>query len=298
MGKEEELKGEGQDVELGQENTSYDDAWQEETVDQDSAQEEQDDTPDDDLEVDPEPVESATTPTKEAEPAPAVISPEIQAELARIRAENEALKQKMAEAQATHKEVDVFPMGKMPDDYAEFAQKYPELAQIALEYSPVGIGIRERLETYGPEEAAEFATPVMEGRKAKEKESLAIRQEEEKRAAEQHMVEWQQQVFTAVPELYAAVQAGQNVAYIREVEQWAKSKPYEEAAALLAVIERGSAEQTIALLNTYKAEKAQQKSSAKKKAADALAAVPGHPNPLGIRQEGKKDDYDRAWEED
>ncbi len=300
MGNEADVK----EVEQGQEEVSYEDAWQEpaeEPAQDEPLQEEdvQDEEPSEEHESapkgDPASVVQNTSTVSSPVPPETPEEPEWKTELAKIRAENETLKRQVEEV--AKKPPEGIPVEDMPEDYAEFAKQYPELAHMARENSPIGRGIRNRLENLGVEDAAEYAAPALEVRKAKERESFVARQEEEKQASAQAMADWQAKVFVAVPELHAAMQAGNGNKFVSEVETWAKSKPYEEASSLLAIIDSGSAEQTIALLNRFKAEKSQQKGAATKKAADAMAAVPGHPNPLGIRQEGKKDDYDRAWEE-
>lgn len=185
---------------------------------------------------------------------------------------------------------------ELAEQLKTFASRYPDLAPLAREHSLLGEGIRKRLETYGAEEAADYAAPAWEARRARQ-EAERQREEEARRSSERYAQEFQTAVFSGAPDFAEAMQAGRGAQYLAEVEQWAQSKPYGEATRLLNVIERGTAPETLRLLEQYRAERKGGRTSAVAAAAAAMAAVPGHQQPMGIKPQPRKSDYDAAWAE-
>lgn len=233
-------------------------------------------------------------------------------ELFRQKAENEALRRQLealraggnaaakpdqAASAAVNGAVNVAAMPpELAEEFQAFAARYPDLAPLAQENTVLGEGIRKRLEAYGAEEAADYAAPAWEARRTRQ-EAERQRAEEARRSSERYAQEFQATVFSGAPDFAAAMQAGRGPQYLAEVERWAKDKPYLEATRLLGVIEQGSAAETLQLLERFRTERKADRSAAVHAAAAAMAAVPGHQQPLGIKTQPRKADYDAAWDE-
>jgi hypothetical protein len=177
------------------------------------------------------------------------------------------------------------------DEFNSFASKYPALASLLKENSVSGDVLRRKLETYGADEAADYAALVAESRLGAKR----IEQNREQAQAQQYAQAWQTEVFVAVPEFRQAFESGQGHQFTQAVEKWIKSKPYTEAETLMGIYNNGDARQTGVMLKAFLAETKAAESAAVKDVAMAMAAVPGNQRPTPQKTEVDKNDEDAAW---
>ena len=186
-------------------------------------------------------------------------------------AEKEALRQKLEQRQPAaqpepepRRERAAVPI---PEDLKEeaqvFSEQYPDLADLLTEDSPAGRLLRKKLSEYGTDEAAAYAIPIGESRRAAQASQRAA-QNVGKQTAEIQVRQYWGAVEQAHPDVVRAIKNGYGGRLVEELRTWAKTKPYEEGKVLLETLERsGDIEGTCGLLARWK--------------QDMQAAQTGHP---------------------
>ena len=182
-----------------------------------------------------------------------------------------------------------------------FTERYPELADLLTEDSAAGRLLRKQLGEYGTEEAAAYAIPIGEARRAAQVSRRAA-QDAGQRSVEVQARQYWGSVEQAHPDVVRAIRNGHGNRLVEELRSWAKHKPYEEGSALLAAIENnGDAQGTISLLTRWKqdmqnAQAGQPTQDQRRDIARSMAAVPSRggqaPAPGQTRAEG--DGWDAA----
>ena len=89
--------------------------------------------------------------------------------------------------------------------------------------------------------------------------------------------------------------------FYQKLNTWASAKPYKEAAHIFQVVQQGTAQEVVDVLNRFKEETGRQGTAPQQdpdvsNAVRAAMAVKSKPSPLP-KTRAPKDDFDSAWEE-
>lgn len=165
---------------------------------------------------------------------------------------------------------------EIADEFEALKRLNPQAAELALEDSPDGAGIRARLEQYGAEIAQDRAESILE------KREFAIRAEQADAERNRQAVEAHNRRFMNVlrrdhPEYTAMltdprrqVEAAKTM---QEIYAWIGAKPYAEAEPLMRIAREGrDPEQVSALLTRFYSER--NGASTKRPGPEGAFAVP------------------------
>lgn len=270
--------------------------------------------------LEPEPQESPSPESAEAPPisSEAQAAPQEQpapvdweARSRALEAENQAMREALASRRPEQAGRGPELQGEQPkavpiseDMKAEaraFAEQYPDLAGLLTEDSPAGRLLRKKLGEYGADEAAAYAIPIGESRRAAQA-SQRVAQDLGQRSAEAQVQHFWNAVEQVHPDVMGVIRSGKGGQLVEELRSWAKSKSYEEGSALLAAIERsGDAQGTIGVLTRWKremeaAQTDQPTGDQRKDIARSMAAVPsrGSQTPAPAERREPSDGWDAA----
>ncbi len=185
---------------------------------------------------------------------------------------------------------------EIADELKELEKVSPAAAKLALEDSPEGAAIRERLVNWGSAMAQDRAEFVLAQRAQAQKEATA---EAERYAAavRAHNDNFHGTIKRELPEYYAMcndpARKAEAAKYQQEVYGWIASKPYADAAPLMDIARSGrDANQIVALLKQFESER---RGGKNRPDPTGALAVPGRGAPTAPAGVGDKDDFDAGW---
>lgn len=188
----------------------------------------------------------------------------------------------------------------VPEEIAEELKNLeaisPAAAKLAMEDSPEGAAIRERLTDFGSAMAQDRAEFVIAQREQARKEAAA---EAERNAAavRTHNENFAGIIKRELPEYFAMcndpARKAEAAKYQQAVYSWIGSKPYAEAAPLMRIAQNGQdANEIVSLLKKFESERRGGKAMPDPTGA---LAVPGRGAPTAPAGIGDKDDFDAGW---
>lgn len=185
---------------------------------------------------------------------------------------------------------------EIADELKELEAISPAAAKLALEDSPEGAAIRERLANWGTAMAQDRAEFVLARRDQAHKEAAA---EAERNAAavRAHNDNFLGTIKRELPDYYALLndpaRKAEAAKYQQEVYGWIASKPYAEAAPLMDIAKSGrDANQIVTLLKQFESER---RGGKNRPDPTGAFAVPGRGAPTAPAGVGDKDDFDAGW---
>lgn len=217
------------------------------------------------------------------QPAPAAVQPQ-QIELPQQAAPEEPEPPKLIELPE-----------HLVDELAALKKLNPAAATLALEDSPEGERIRNRMEEYGAEMALDRAEAVLDKR-GRETAAIKADRERQQQAVQEHNARFFSTLQREHPDYAAMItdpaRRDEAVKKQNEIMGWISAKPYAEAAPLMKIATSGRDPNEIcALLTQFESERQ------KPKQADPTGAlaVPGRGAPTAPAGIGDKDDFDAGW---
>lgn len=225
------------------------------------------------------------------------------------REERAALEQRLAQLEAAQRKQPTEPatLASIPDeikeDFDALSKENPQVAALLKEDTPESKRLRSALAEYGREFVEEKAEAILDRRRL-ESEIATVKSHQQLSAEETARQVFYGTIGAAHPDFVAVIGTPEHASYMAKVQEWAETKPYKEAAPLFQVIEKGTPEQIVALLNKFKAETANNGGQPAANAPDrraqraaAAAAVPSRPTPMP-RAATPKDSFDAGWDMD
>ncbi|WLD56889.1 hypothetical protein NFC81_09110 [Salinispirillum sp. LH 10-3-1] len=194
----------------------------------------------------------------------------IKAEERRIAEERQRLEREKAELEAKKPPAES-QSNDDSHDFSDVEDDFPELAQHLKKTN-------ERLDRERQE------------RERLQNEITERETRDAKRAKELH----EQSILSVHPDAYDLVEEG-------EIHTWLEDLPYREAREYERIMQKGSADEVVTMLNQFKASKTNtgpRPTKDRTRQAQSMAAVKS--SPVVARPRGKPDpnDYDGAWDED
>ena len=184
----------------------------------------------------------------------------------------------------------------LTEEFAALKKLNPAAAELALEDSPEGERLRNRMEEYGAEMALDRAEVVLD----KRNRDIATRKadiERQQQAVQEHNDRFMSTLKRAHPDYAAMIvdpsRRDEAVKKQNDIFEWINAKPYAEGARLMQIAKAGRDPNEIcALLTQFESER-----QAKPKQADPTGAlaVPGRGAPAAPAGIGDKDDFDAGW---
>lgn len=173
----------------------------------------------------------------------------------------------------------------------------PAAADLAMEDSPEGEGIRARLEDGGKYAAEDRAELIFSRRNAAVEAAKREEAAAHQRVIDQHNAYFRDVIRNEVPEYFALCndpnRKAEYAQYQQDILNWIRSKPYAEGEALMQIAQHGRDPRDVCnLIRTFEREKAAAKQTSKRPDPTAALAVPGRGAPVAPTGVGDRDDFD------
>jgi hypothetical protein len=180
------------------------------------------------------------------------------------------------------------------EEFERLQRLGPQAAALALEDSPEGEIIRQRLESIGAESAEDKASFLLMGRERQTQEASAARQ-----AVEAHNKRFVEVLQREVPEYCKLFtnpeRQAEGQTYIKNIKDWIASKTYAEGARLMAIAERGRDPVELAdLIKRFESERKGKPAPSRPDPTGALA-VRSRGAPPALSGIGDKDNFDAGF---
>ncbi len=185
---------------------------------------------------------------------------------------------------------------EIADEIKELEAISPAAAKLAMEDSPEGAAVRERLVNYGAAMAQDRAEFVLARRDQAHKEATAEAKRNEA-AVRAHNENFMGTIKRELPDYFALLndpaRKAEAAKYQQDVFSWIGSKPYTEATPLMEIARSGrDVNQVVSLLKQFESERRGGKTTPDPTGA---LAVPGRGAPTAPAGIGDKDDFDAGW---
>ena len=187
---------------------------------------------------------------------------------------------------------------ELAEELKELKKLNPQAAELALEDSPEGEGIRRRLAEYGAMAAQDRAESILDKR---ERSTRAQQLEAERRrqAIEEHNRHFQAVIRRDHPDFTALMsdpgRRAEASRMMNDIYAWIGAKPYAEAAPLMQIAKSGrDPEEVSALITRFKQERG--RTAPRRPGPEGAYAVPGRGAAAAPSGDVGKDDFDAGFD--
>lgn len=187
---------------------------------------------------------------------------------------------------------------ELAEELKELKKLNPQAAELALEDSPEGEGIRRRLAEYGAMAAQDRAESILDKR---ERSARAQRMdlERQRQAIEEHNRHFQAVIRRDHPDFTALMsdpgRRAEASRMMNDIYAWIGAKPYAEAAPLMQIAKSGrDPEEVSALITRFKQERG--RTAPRRPGPEGAYAVPGRGAAAAPSGDVGKDDFDAGFD--
>ncbi len=187
---------------------------------------------------------------------------------------------------------------ELAEELKELKKLNPQAAELALEDSPEGEGIRRRLAEYGAMAAQDRAESILDKRERSAR-AQQLDMERRRQAIEEHNRHFQAVIRRDHPEFTALMsdpgRRAEAARMMNDIFAWISAKPYAEAAPLMQIAKSGrDPEEVSALITRFKQERG--RTAPRRPGPEGAYAVPGRGAAAAPSGDVGKDDFDAGFD--